>query len=69
MIARLASYDSAVATQAASLLRARAPADFEGQVRSMIQVAPPHVAKGLRAYLDGWEESRRQVVRGKERPN
>jgi hypothetical protein len=69
MIARLASYDSAVATQAASLLRARAPADFEGQVRSMIQVAPPHVAKGLRAYLDGWEESRRQVVREKERPN
>jgi hypothetical protein len=54
--ARLDRYDGAVATQAASLLRARDPNNFEARVRSMIDVAPPHVADGLTAYLDAWRE-------------
>jgi hypothetical protein len=54
---RLGSYDIAVAAQAASLLRAQDPAAFEARVRSLIQGAPSHVAKGLMAYLDAWKES------------
>jgi hypothetical protein len=62
LVTRLASYDIAVATQAASLLRVQDPAGFEGTVRSMIQAAPSHVAKGLMAYLEAWKES--QALRG-----
>jgi hypothetical protein len=54
---RLASYDSAVATQAASLMRASDPNAFDATVRSMIQQAAPHVARGLTAYLEAWRES------------
>lgn len=57
LVTRLGSYDAAVATQAASLLRAQDPAGFEGRVRSMIQGAPSQVAEGLAAYLDAWKES------------
>jgi hypothetical protein len=57
LVTRLASYDSAVATQAASLLRVQDPAGFEGAIRSMIETAPSHVAKGLTAYLEAWKES------------
>jgi hypothetical protein len=57
LVARLGSYDMAVAIQAASLLRVRDPAAFESRIRSMIQAAPAHVAKGLTAYLDAWKES------------
>jgi hypothetical protein len=59
LVTRLGRYDGAVAVQAASLLRVRAPAAFEEQVRSMIQAAPPHVADGLTAYLKAWKESQR----------
>ena len=62
LVRGLARYDSAVATQAASLLRAREPASFETQVRSMAAAAPSHVAKGLQAYLDAWQESQRQLA-------
>jgi hypothetical protein len=58
LVTRLGSYDTAVATQAASLLRVQDPAGFEATVRSMIQAAPSHVAEGLTAYLDAWKESR-----------
>ena len=58
LAARLRSYDAAVATQAASLLRAREPASFDATIRSMIDSSAPHVAKGLIAYLDAWAESR-----------
>jgi hypothetical protein len=54
---RLGSYDSAVSTQAASLLRAQDPSGFEQRVRSMIKVAPAQVANGLTAYLNAWKES------------
>jgi hypothetical protein len=57
LVARLASYDAAVATQAASVLRARDPAAFEAQIRAMVPAAAPHVAKGLLAYLEAWKES------------
>jgi len=58
LAARLARYDAAVATQAASLLRARDPAGFEATVDALLQHAPPHVANGLRAYLDAWRTGR-----------
>jgi hypothetical protein len=57
LVTRLRPYDGAVALQAASLLRAQAPAAFEENARSMIRTAPPHVATGLLAYLDAWKES------------
>jgi hypothetical protein len=59
---RLCSYDIAVATQAASLLRAQDPVGFERTIRSMIQAAPSHVAKALLAYLDAWRESQAGLV-------
>jgi len=55
---RLGRYDAAVATQAASLLRARDPAGFEAAIGTMLEHAPPPVANGLRAYLDGWRAAR-----------
>jgi hypothetical protein len=57
LAARLGPYNAAVAIQAASLLRAQDPAAFEATIHSMIPAAPPHVAKGLMAYLDAWKES------------
>jgi hypothetical protein len=58
LVTRLGRYDAAVATQAASLLRAEDPTRFEATVRSLIQQAPSHVARGLQAYLDAWKASR-----------
>ena len=55
---RLGRYDAAVATQAASLLRARDPAGFEATIGTMLEHVPPRVANGLRAYLDGWRTAR-----------
>ena len=57
LVKRLGSYDMAVATQAASLLRVQDPAGFESKIRSMVQAAPAHVAEGFMAYLDAWKES------------
>ncbi|MDQ3348541.1 MAG: CehA/McbA family metallohydrolase [Acidobacteriota bacterium] len=59
LVTRLGRYDGAVAVQAASLLRLQAPAAFEEKVRSMLRVARPHVASGLTAYLNAWQESQR----------
>ncbi len=58
LLERLGSYDTAVAIQVASLLRSQDPVAFEMQIRAMIQRAPPHVASGFTAYLDGWKASR-----------
>ena len=58
LTARLARYDAAVATQAASLLRAQDSVGFEATIRSMIQQASPDVASGFQAYLDAWKASR-----------
>lgn len=57
LMARLGKYDAAVAAQAASLLRGRAPARFEDTLRAMIANAPVQVARGFAAYLQGWKES------------
>lgn len=57
LLERLGSYDTAVATQAASLLRAEDPATFEARIRSMIKGAPAHVARGFTAYLNAWKDS------------
>ena len=51
LVARLGAYDTAVAVQAGTLLRAADPGGFERRVDSMIRRAPRHVARGLRAYL------------------
>jgi hypothetical protein len=56
---RLGRYDTAVATQVASLLRARDPVSFDATMRAMVAVAPPHVTSGLRAYADAWSASGR----------
>ena len=58
LVARLSSYDGAVAVQAASLLRAQDGPGFEVNVRGMIDAAAPHVAAGLTSYLDAWRASR-----------
>ena len=55
---RLGGYDAAVATQAASLLRARDPAGFESTIDAVLHEAPAHVANGVRAYLDAWRAGR-----------
>ena len=57
LVERLGAYDTAVATQAASLLRAEDPPTFEARIRSMIKGAPAHVASGFTAYLDAWKNS------------
>ena len=57
LVKRLASYDAAVATQAASILRARDPDGFERTVRSLIPASAKPVAEGFAAYLDAWKES------------
>lgn len=57
LVARLAAYDPAVAVQAASLLRTRDPDAFAASIRPMIEAAPPHVAEGLAAYLEAWQQS------------
>lgn len=56
---RLGRYDAAVATQAASVLRARNAASFPAAVGPVLDAAPPHVASGLRAYLEAWRVSGR----------
>ena len=58
LVARLAAYDYAVAAQAASLLRVQDPASFEERIGGLLRTAPPHVAKGMAAYLDAWKASR-----------
>jgi hypothetical protein len=57
LLQRLGSYDTAVAIQAASLLRTQDPATFEARIRPMIEGAPSHVANGFTAYLDAWKNS------------
>jgi hypothetical protein len=57
LVERLGSYDTAVAIQAASLLRTQDPATFEARIRSMMQGALPYVANGFTTYLDAWKDS------------
>jgi hypothetical protein len=57
LVTKLASYDSAVALQAASVLRARDADAFPTTARSIVRNAPAHVAAGFQVYLDAWSES------------
>lgn len=57
LVKRLASYDTAVAIQAASLLRIQEPSTFEARIRSLARVAPSHVSKGLTSYLESYRAS------------
>lgn len=57
IVARLRAYDGAVAVQAASLLRAQAPAEFDAKVQAMAKRAPAHVGSGFTAYLDAWRKT------------
>ena len=59
LVARLAPYDEAVAVQAASLLRLRAPGTFEEAASTIVRAAPPTVAKGFSQYLEAWKASQR----------
>ena len=59
LASRLGRYDAAVATQAASLLRARDAAGFDATLGAVIAAAPAHVADALRAYRDAWRASGR----------
>lgn len=63
LAARLRSYDGAVAIQAASLLRVRDPAAFDENIRSMMQAAPAHVANGVAAYQEAWNDSQARRAR------
>ncbi|MEN3340390.1 MAG: hypothetical protein V7647_4066 [Acidobacteriota bacterium] len=63
LITRLGAYDSAVAAQAASLLRVQDPDGFESALRAMIPDAPPQVAQGFAAYLQAWKHSAPQPGR------
>ena len=67
LVTRLGSYDTAVAAQAASVLRARDPGGFERTLRSMMSSAPAHVAVGLEAYLLAWTESQSGTPRNPAR--
>jgi hypothetical protein len=60
LVARLEGYDEAVSVQAASLIRAQNPAGVEARVRSLIDGAASHVARGFMAYLEGWRQSQAQ---------
>ena len=58
LLARLAAYDTAVAVQAASLLRAADARGFEARLEGMSRRAPRHVRRGLDAYLMEWRHVR-----------
>ncbi|HZB25898.1 MAG TPA: CehA/McbA family metallohydrolase, partial [Vicinamibacterales bacterium] len=58
LLARLATYDTAVAIQAASLLRAADPKRFEARLQAMMARAALHVRRGLDAYLREWRNGR-----------
>jgi hypothetical protein len=51
LAARLADYDEATAAQAASVLRARRPDDFELICRRLTDSAPPAVSRGVSTYV------------------
>lgn len=68
LVTKLGAYDTAVAIQAASLLRAQDPARFDARIESLIEAAPAHVASGFRRYLDEWKQSGSDAGRGASNP-
>lgn len=65
---KLGAYDTAVAIQAASLLRAQDPSRFDARIGSLIAAAPPHVASGFRRYRDEWKRSSSDAAHGASDP-
>jgi hypothetical protein len=59
LIERLASFDEAVAVQAASLLRLRGLEPTSASLRPVLETAPPAVKRGFQAYAGAWSESLR----------
>jgi hypothetical protein len=52
VVAALASYDEAVAVQAAALLKASGADLHDAQLRAAAKQAGPHVERGLRAFVE-----------------
>ena len=52
--AALASYDEAVAVQAAALLNASGADLNDAELRAAAKQAGPHVERGFRAFLEAW---------------
>jgi hypothetical protein len=63
VVSALASYDEAVAVQAAALLTASGADLNDGGFRIAVKQAGPHVDRGFRAYIDAWRE--REVARSR----
>jgi hypothetical protein len=57
---RLADFDEAVAVQAVSLLRERAPERFEATCRQLLATASPATRRGVESYLSEWKQSSAQ---------
>lgn len=54
---RLIDYDEPTAVQAASVVRARDASQFESTCRRLIARGPPHVSRGIGAYLTQWQQT------------
>jgi hypothetical protein len=54
VVAKLASYDEAVAVQAAALLKAAGADLNDAKLRAAINQAGPHVDHGFRVFLEAW---------------
>jgi hypothetical protein len=60
---RLAAFDAAVATQAASLVRVRDPDGFERRLEMLASAAAAHVAGGVHTYLQAWRQHAASAAR------
>jgi hypothetical protein len=65
VIASLADYDEAVASQAASLLRAKGVAINDEPIRAAARKAGSHVERAFQAYFEAWRQS--QLARDQKR--
>ena len=63
LLASLADYDEAVASQAAHLWQTAGRSLLADDAQAALKAAAPHVARGIRAYLDAWREN--QLARGR----
>lgn len=61
LLKRLASYDEAVAAQAANLWQERGRPLTSGEVTDILRQASPPVRRGFHAFLEAWRES--QIAR------
>jgi hypothetical protein len=64
-VAALSDYDEATAAQAAGMLRASAPDEFEKQARAALAGAAPATVRGFEDFLRDWAAARSVAKRGK----